>query len=89
MEQSPHLQNVMIIIAFLINCNCFCLQESSPDSEIYMHFFYRTFQRECPFSLKLSCSRDGQVLAVWSVVNEHNHEISEVMSYNTYTASYL
>ena len=86
MEQSPHLQNVIIIIVFLINC---CLQESSPDSEIYMHFFYRTFQRECPFSLKLSCSRDGQVLAVWSVVNEHNHEISEVMSYNTYTASYL
>ncbi|XP_065900143.1 uncharacterized protein [Dysidea avara] len=36
-----------------------------------------TFQRECPFSLKLSCSRDGQVLAVRSVVNEHNHEISE------------
>ena len=32
----------------------------------------------CPFSLKLSCSRDGQMLVVRSFVNEHNHEISEV-----------
>ena len=32
----------------------------------------------CPFLLKLSCSRDGQVLIVRSFVNEHYHEISEI-----------
>jgi len=33
---------------------------------------------ECPFSLKLRCSHDGQILVVTSFNNEHNHEISEV-----------
>ena len=50
----------------------------TPPSDVY---FFRTFQMECPFIIRLKTTDNGQKLFVKSMNSEHNHEINEVRQY--------
>lgn len=34
---------------------------------------------QCPFTVKVRCSKDGQTLFIQSVEGSHNHEINQVL----------
>ena len=34
----------------------------------------------CPFTVKIKCSQDGDVLMVVTVVTDHNHDITKVLN---------
>ena len=40
--------------------------------------YFRTYRQNCPAEIKFGLSDDLQQLQVKSIVDEHNHEVSEV-----------
>ena len=41
-------------------------------------FRHITFLKDCPFSIKIRASQDGQKLCVKEVSGDHTHELSKV-----------
>lgn len=48
-------------------------------------FSYRTYQKECPFSMKICASSDGNRLIIKHINENHNHELNKVNNYPAVT----
>lgn len=42
-------------------------------------FYFWTFQKKCPFALKLRTSQDSEKLVATSLIDKHNHAVYEVI----------
>ena len=48
---------------------------------VWFYYSCSTFQKECSFTAKVRCNRDGQELFIDSMNDSHNHDIIEVGSH--------